>query len=112
MECYSSVAVMLYGPSTIGMNLAARCSLPDLYSLRRFAVDMTKRSPILNGNERLRLLFAWNAWLIFASRRLSCTSDCVDRMFVVRQGEGDEGGSGGEQPKAFWTIDAEQLEVA
>ena len=58
VKCHSSVAVMLYSPSNLGMNLATWCSSPDLYSLRRFAVDNMTRSPTLKGNERVQFLFA------------------------------------------------------
>ena len=41
VECRSLMAIMGYGPSKWGMNLAMRSSFPDLYNQRRCAVDNT-----------------------------------------------------------------------
>ena len=54
VECFLSVAVMTYGPSNRGMNLATRVSSFDLYSRHLCAVESTMRSPVLNGKVVLR----------------------------------------------------------
>ena len=83
MECCSSVAVMRYGPSKRGMNLATRGSSPDLYVCRLCAVDKTTRSPTWNGKLVRRCQFSWCACVTFAAIRLSCASIWMGAIRVM-----------------------------
>ena len=74
VECFSSVAVITYGPSNRGMNLAARGSLPNLYARRLCVVDSTTRLPVLNWNVCPRCWFSCCACRIFTLSKLSFAS--------------------------------------
>ena len=83
MECFSLVAVIKYGPSKRGINLAMRRLSWDLYSARRFAVERTTRPPTLNGKELDQCLFwKWDCE-IFAVSKLSRASSSMGSIVWI-----------------------------
>ena len=84
VECFSSVDLILNGPSNRGINFATRLELFALNSCHRWSVDKTTRSPTLKGKVSERDLLLWKAWETLAVMRLSCASETFNCIVWIR----------------------------